>query len=334
MHKKFICTLLICGFFLQKTSAQIFPKYGDSRTGTTGFQFLKIAPDARSVGMGEAFTAVANDLSAVYWNPAGITKLDSSNIHVQAGQTVYYSNLKMQHVVIAKKIRPSVFMAAQLQYLSTGYMNVNTEFAPTGNGQQFTFTDFAAGLTLAKTLTDNFSFGVTAKFIREEIATVYTNDAVIDFGFQYDIGKGNTRFAVGISNFGSPVHPSGSIGQTMFGGDITYNNFEKINVPAIFRLGVATDVVKQKYQMLTLAMQLNHPTDNNESLNFGAEYIWHQLFYGRTGYQIGTDENYMPSFGFGILVKRKFGGIRMDYGFQSKKILGTVHRITLTADLF
>ncbi len=331
--------IIFAGLFVmllinQQSWAQLFPKYGDSRSGTTGFQFLKIAPDARSVGMGEAFTAVANDLSAVYWNPAGLTKLDTSNIHAQVGQTNYFSNINMQHIVVAKKIRPSVFLAAQLEYLSTGYMNVSTEFAPTGNGQQFNFSDLSAGVTLAKALTDNFSFGFNLKYIREGIATVYTQNVVADFGFQYDIGKGNTRFAVGVSNFGSPTSPGGSLTKLTFGGDSTYKSFEKINVPSIFRLGVATDVVKKNNQILTIAAQLNHPTDNNESFNFGAEYGWHKLLYARTGYQFGTDENYLPSFGVGLAIKRKFGNIRFDYGFQAKKLLGVIHRVTLTVDLF
>lgn len=320
--------------FAEKSKAQLLPKYGDSRSGTTGFQFLKIAPDARSAGMGEAFTAVVDDVSAVYWNPAGITKLDSSKIHCLVSQTNYFSNIHLQHIVVAKKIRPSVFLAAQLEYLSTGYTNVTTEFAPTGNGQQFAYSDIAAGLTFAKTLTDNFSFGISGKYVREGIATVYTKNVLIDFGFQYNIGKGNTRFAVGVSNFGSPVTPAGSITQLTFNGNTTYSNFEKINVPSVFRLGVATDVVKKNNQLLTIAMQLNHPTDNNESVNIGGEYCWHKLLYGRMGYQFGTDENYIPSFGMGLLVKRKFGGIRLDYGFQAKKLLGAVHRITLVADLF
>jgi hypothetical protein len=315
-------------------NAQLLPKYGDSRSGTTGFQFLKIAPDARSVGMGEAFTAVVNDVSAVYWNPAGLTKLDSSHYHFQISNTAYFSNVKLQQVVFAKKLKHSTFVAAHLTYLNSGYMNVATEFAPQGNGQQFNYNNIDAGLSLAKALTDNFSFGFTFKYIQEGIATVKTKNVVADFGFQYDIGKGNTRFAVGISNFGSPTNAGGSIIKSTFSGDKTITEFEKINVPAIFRLGVATDVYKKNNQMLTVAAQLNHPTDNNESVNIGAEYNWHKTFYGRMGYQFGADEVGIPNFGFGLLVKRKFGSIRVDYGFQNKKILGTVHRISLTADIF
>ena len=37
-----------------------------------GASFLNIAPGARAIGMGSAFAAVADDVSAVYWNPGGL----------------------------------------------------------------------------------------------------------------------------------------------------------------------------------------------------------------------------------------------------------------------
>ncbi|MCK4447841.1 MAG: UPF0164 family protein, partial [Candidatus Marinimicrobia bacterium] len=46
-----------------------------TKVGTTSAQFLKIEPGARSVGMGGAFVAVANDATAIYSNPAGIARL-------------------------------------------------------------------------------------------------------------------------------------------------------------------------------------------------------------------------------------------------------------------
>ena len=48
---------------------------GRGKVGTTGFQFLKIGPSARAVAMGESFIALANDASAMYYNPAGLTQL-------------------------------------------------------------------------------------------------------------------------------------------------------------------------------------------------------------------------------------------------------------------
>jgi hypothetical protein len=328
-------TIFILFFILATTAAQaqLLPRYGDSRTGSTGFQFLKINPDARSTGMAESNSAAVNDLAAAYLNPAGLTQLDTSKIHFQFSYAKYYAQSTLQNFTIARKMSKSTFLAANIIYLNSGTMPVTTEFMPTGTGQSFRFTDMSIGVTLAKILTDNFSFGITAKFISEGVASLRTNNVVADFGFQYDIGKANTRFAVGVSNFGSPVSPHGDVVHTTFVGDTTYNVFEKIAVPAVFRLGLATDVIKKEKQLLTVCAQLNHPTDNNETFNLGAEYCWNKMLFVRTGYQLAVDEKGLPSFGFGYLLKRKFGGVRVDYSFSNKKLIGTIHRIGIAINI-
>ena len=55
---------------LLSSVAQILPTFGNSRSGTSGMQFLKVWPDARSGALGGAVTAIVNDPSAAYWNPA------------------------------------------------------------------------------------------------------------------------------------------------------------------------------------------------------------------------------------------------------------------------
>src|SRR5687767_5725272 len=49
--------------------------FGNDNAGTSGAAFLKIAPGARPVGMGEAFTGVADDIHSVYFNPAGLAMI-------------------------------------------------------------------------------------------------------------------------------------------------------------------------------------------------------------------------------------------------------------------
>lgn len=327
--KKIIPFLICLCAAVQVTQAQILPSFGDSRTGTTGLQFLKVAPDARSAGMAGSYIAVVNDPSALYWNPAGIAKVDTQKYHFIAGHTEYFADVKLQHAAAVRRIGGDTYIGVSLVYLNTGDMPVTTEFQPFGTGQTFNAVDMALGLSLARTLTDNFRFGVTGKYVYEGIADVRTDALVFDFGFQYDIGLANTRFAVSVANFGFNTTPSGEIEVIDLTGNKVITNFEQISVPAIFRLGLAWDAIKQEQHNLTFAAQLNHPTDNNETFGIGTEYSWHRILYARAGYEFGADETGLPAFGFGLNLARRFGAIRFDYGFNNKKQLGTTHRLTV-----
>ncbi len=57
----------------------IMPCFSVGRAGSTA-EFLLIAPDARSVGMGETFVSIVDDVYACYWNPAGLSQLEGLNI--------------------------------------------------------------------------------------------------------------------------------------------------------------------------------------------------------------------------------------------------------------
>lgn len=76
MGTKTLVRIKICikFFFLTlfSTITSLYPLYG---AGTSSADFLKIAPGAKPSGMGETFTAIADDASAIYWNAAGLSSL-------------------------------------------------------------------------------------------------------------------------------------------------------------------------------------------------------------------------------------------------------------------
>lgn len=321
---------LFISLFFGGLHAQILPSFGDSRTGTTGLQFLKIAPDARSAALSGSFSSMSDDVSSVFWNPAGLTLMDSNSWQFQFGQTSYFAGIKQNYFGAATTTDRLNFWGLQVLSLNSGSMDVTTEFAPFGTGQTFSVSNLLIGFSFGKILSDNFSFGVNAKYVNENIADIYIHNGIFDFGFIYNVGiQHNTRFAVGISNFGFNVSPSGKVVISTLNGDKEIENFENVAVPAIFRMGLSSQIWHKNYHKLVLAMQLNHPTDNNETLSFGAEYSLKNILFLRTGYEIGTDQAALPSFGVGINLQRYFGGLLLDYAFGNKDLLGNVHRITL-----
>ena len=56
--------------------------FSQTNVATTAASFLEIGSGAKSLSMGGAFVSIANDVSALYWNPAGIVNIDLSLIHI------------------------------------------------------------------------------------------------------------------------------------------------------------------------------------------------------------------------------------------------------------
>ncbi len=325
-----ISLLIFCYLLGTSVQAQLLPTFGNSRTGGSGMQFLKIQHDARSTAMGGAAVGIAIDVSALFWNPAGITKTDTGKFNLMLSHTRYYANTQANYMGVVVKASHLSYVGLQVIALNYGDMEETTEFQPYGTGRNVNLSNVLVGLTYAKILTDNFSFGLTGKWAHEGIADVYVNNFLFDLGLTYNIGLKYSRFGVTFSNFGLNVSPSGEVKILKLNGEKTVSNFSEVSVPSVFRIGGAFDPVHNKSHVLTLAGQLNHPTDNNETFAFGAEYGYRSLLFARSGYEFGSDESFsFPTAGFGLRLPRNFGNLKFDYSLSNKARLGNLHRLTL-----
>ncbi|OYU97277.1 MAG: hypothetical protein CFE21_03010 [Bacteroidetes bacterium B1(2017)] len=329
MQKRLLALLLIC--LSAPSFAQILPTFGNSRTGGSGMQFLKIPNDARSTALGGAVVGITNDVSAMFWNPAGITKVDTGKVTFQLSHTRYYANSSSNFAGAVFKAGKLSYVGVQVQSLNYATMEETTEWQPYGTGRNVNVSNVLMGLSYAQILTDNFSFGINGKWAHEGIADVRTNNILFDLGLTYNIGLKYSKFGVSFSNFGMNVAPDGTVSVLKISGQKNITNFSEITAPSVFRIGGALDPIHTSTNILTVSAQLNHPTDNNETFATGAEYSYKNLLFGRAGYEFGSDESYrFPSTGFGMRLQRNFGTFRFDYGFSAKSRLGNLHRLTLS----
>jgi hypothetical protein len=319
--------LVICLFGSSLMQAQLLPVLGAQRAGTATAQFLKIGVGARATAMGDAFVAVANDASALYWNPAGITQFQTNEVVIS--HTSWFLDIQHQFIGAVYHLTLDDAIGVSVTSLHMDDMQVTTEFAPRGTGNYFSFGDLAFGLTYSRKLTPQFSFGSTIRYVEETMDVVKMRGVVIDLGTYYWTGLGTSRFSAVVTNFGNQMSPSGSI--TLYGGQ-TVGKFQEYPPPTNFKFGFAFDPIKDETNLLTTAIQLNHPNDNSENISLGAEYGWMKTLFLRGGYKFNVEDQ---SFTVGGGLAATISGIALnvDYGYAAYTNLGGVHRISMNVKL-
>ncbi len=307
--------------------AQLIPNLGGQRVGTSAAQFLKIGVGARAIGMGEAFISIANDAEALYWNPAGISQFRKNALiasHIQ-----WLVDIKLEFAGAVYHLDPANSVGIAITYLHTDEMMETTELMPLGTGRKFSFGDFMVGLTYARNMTDKFSFGITAKVMQENIAELTMRAFLFDLGTYYKTGWRSIRFAVAVTNFGSDIAPTGTVEYVNLQNEkVTVKSFQSFSPPTMFRIGIAMELMETENSKLTSSVQLDHPNDNKENLNFGLEYWWNDVLALRAGYKTArVEENF--SAGFGLRLPMKTADFRLDYAFTNFGRLGYVNRFAL-----
>lgn len=308
----------------------VFPSLGGSRSGTSGFQFLKINVDARSAGMATSNVADAIDGSALYFNPALAAQLDRPQVYLS--HTQYFADISHNYVSYIQPL-DGIALGGSLMYLDSGEMEETNAFNPFGTGRTFRTIHMAAGLTFAQELSDLFSYGISAKYVEEKIEEVQLRTAVLDIGFFYEVGETGLRFAVGLNNFGFDSSPTGETTRQTQNGPVTEDEFEDVSPPSVFQIGAAYDAYEGENIHVLVTGQLTNPSDNAERFSLGSELTYLDQFFLRTGYEFGVDEAILPNAGVGFYVPLMNSEIAVDYGFSMRDRLGSVHRFTLKFNL-
>jgi long-subunit fatty acid transport protein len=310
-----------------------------AKVGTVGLKFLDIGVGGRALAMGEAYVAVANDASAIFWNPAGIANVKSGDFF--AGYTNWPADINLYSAAFVKKTSIG-HLGGSFTILNTGVMNRTTGYDNNGNfSGTFSYEDWAAGLTYARFLTDRFSFGTNFKIIREKLADWDKTSWAVDIGTYYETGFKSLRLGLAILNFGPdmrfdvkdvdgvPVADpyNGHVNGLDDNGDgIVDNDTQEkaVPLPLTFRAGIAFEVLETADSKATLSAEIAHPSDNRERYNFGGEYWFQNLIAIRAGWKINADEGGFTA-GAGIKLP-VLSGAYFDYAYNDLGKLQGVHR--------
>ncbi|MCZ7603113.1 MAG: PorV/PorQ family protein [Melioribacteraceae bacterium] len=303
-----------------------------TKVGSTAAQFLGVPVGPRAISMGGAFVATANDVTSLYWNPAGVSRMNANSALFQ--HTRWFADIDYNWAGAVLNLGGMGAFGLSVTYLDYGQMEVTTLAEQDGTGEYFSANDLALGLTYAYNLTDRFSVGGTIKYVNQTIWNSSASGVAIDLGVLFRSDIYGLRIGASITNFGSDMKMDGKdlyvqhdIDRNIFGNNdqiLATLNTDAFPMPLAFRVGLAMDVLDLEYHRFTVGVDALHPNDNAESLNLGAEYVFNNLISIRAGYKSLFLDNSEEGLTLGVGLSYDFApglGFFLDYAYQDFGIL-------------
>ena len=261
--------LIIICFLLNNTSGQDDFK----RVGKSGFGFLKISPSARAAGMGDAFTAIADDVTTIFYNPAGLTNLN--NFVFNFNHTDWIVNSSIISGAIATPFGRNGALGLSIVKFDTEDFEETTVADPEGTGRMINAGDLALAIAYAIQLTDNLSFGFKGQYLEENIDIDKATAITADFSTYYRTGFRDLTLAMIMKNFGP---------EAKFLSD-------KFKLPLYFNINTAMSLIGSKgspFQWL-VSVESAFATDYRDRYHLGTEMCIADMIAIRGGYKFYYD---------------------------------------------
>jgi len=265
-----------------------------SDVGTTAANFLKMGIGARATAMGGAYTAIADDGTSLYWNPAGLAQIE--NTQISAMYNLWFQEVRQGYLNL---VFP--FLGGRAG-LSANYVNMgqiegrDEEGNPIG---EFSASDINISLGYARRISSRLMFGASIGILQETIAedkdSTFSGNAGILF-------KMSDSFSLGLAcqNIGSKL-----------GED---------PLPLTYRGGIAL-----RLESLTISADAVKAVDDDMYFCAGLEWWVVDILALRAGYRTGQDIGSGMSAGIGLKISR----INIDYAYVPYGDLGNIHRVSL-----
>jgi long-subunit fatty acid transport protein len=275
--------------------------------------FLMIPVDARGAALGGADTALANDSSAIYWNPAGLSRDNQPDLGLDDAEM--YADTRYDYASLSAPTRWGT-VGAGFGYLSQGTIDGRDENRqPTGS---FTASDSVFTLGLGRRIGGGLSLGAGVEVVDSKIANVEAQDAALNLGADYDFRFAPVSLGFAVQNLGPGMQFLDQTNQLPL----------TLALGMAYRLPVGLDLIADIKE---------RPYSDDFEYDFGTEYTLLAGFALRAGYtqapaaqQTATSGPGVFGSGLGIGVGVKVAAVRMDYAFTPYGELGDVQRISLS----
>ena len=268
--------------------------YG-SGSGTTAASFLKIAVGARATAMGEAFSAVVNDTTSLYWNPAALVQVKDREFSATYNQ--WFAEIYQGYLGAALPVWGGT-AALGVNYVNMGKMEGRDEWGePSG---EFSAFDRQVSVGYGNQISPRLGVGLAVGLIESKIADDSKSTYSGNLGVLFSLSESVSLALVG-QNIG-----------TSLGTD---------SLPFTIRGGAAV-----KSGSLILATDLVNPSDEPVYYCAGLEWWLGKMLALRLGYRSNRSIGSGITAGLGI----HKGKVRFDYAYVPYGELGTTQRVSLS----
>ncbi|MBI5701135.1 PorV/PorQ family protein [Candidatus Saganbacteria bacterium] len=278
------------------------PAFAQSdQAGTSGSAFLKLDQSVKAAGLGGAFAALANDPSAIYYNPAGLQMLKNKKLSFTNTNWLVGSNYST--ICYAQPSGGSDTFGGSVSYLNYGSIQETTAVSRTGTGRSFAPVSYLGILSWARNMRWGY-LGVSAKLLQQNIDSYSENGVGVDAGILSATPMEYLRFGASVLNLG-------------WSGD-------KV-LPYTILMGLAYET---NFGLDILA-DMRIPRDALSTIHLGVEYAPIPLLSLRGG--INTKANDEAGGNYSLGLGLNLSALNIDYAYVPYADLGATHRIGMEA---
>jgi len=335
--------------------------------GTTSAEFLLFGAGARGTALGDAFAAVATDISSLYYNPGAAALISGPGASVSTYDYVADTRYSWGGIAFPFSGGSRTF---GIQIGTFGFDNqpVYTVDQPDGTGSVYSVSQTFAGATFAQNFSDRFAAGLTAKFVFDQLGEVNGTAFAVDFGtsFHAMLSDHPIRLAFVVANLGTDLKYSGDaldVDSPRDPADPTTEQPPELPQPAelktkgfalptVFKVALAYDLLTGEASRLTVLGDFNQANNNRAGFAGGGEWALNKLGGSNFGVALRGSYTYQPAnnitvdetqtalndeenlqglaFGGGLSYTTESLNLGFDYAYKYLGILGATNFFTLS----
>ncbi|RMH60565.1 MAG: hypothetical protein D6677_13465 [Calditrichaeota bacterium] len=297
------------------------------RIGTAAGTQLQQPVSARDIALSGANIAMTQGVDALYWNPAGLSRLKGNAIGQFSNVTIF-NDISINYLAVGANMGDFGAIGFSIKAFDFGDIPLTTNQDMDGaSGKTFSPTFATTALTYSLSLSDNIHVGATAKVVYESIPRAEGTAIAFDAGLQYDnfAGINGVSFGISIKNIGSDLKYAGSaltdeVQQDNGRQDVLTREAASNALPGSIEMGVGYTSNIDEQNSLTVMTMFQSNNFEYDALRLGAEYSFDNFIYLRGGYNLtaANSEEQLYTFSLGAGITYNVGGtdLTFDYAFR------------------